>query len=195
MASFNIHIAVGNLYQRNNKIKNNLEFFNGIVEPDMADDKTLTHFSGEIIENSIIRSLERKVNLVEFLNNYNISSDYNKGWFIHLVTDYLFYNYFLDKDYLKNVTYKEFSKDIYHSYDDVNDYLVNKYQLVYPSMEVEHYIIKNRGKLTNDKYKNILPYKELDEFILKVANINLENYILKIKKAGCNVVPDEWEEK
>lgn len=195
MASFNIHIAVGNLYQKNNKIKNKQEFFYGIVEPDMVEDKRLTHFSREIIKSSIIRSLERKVNLVEFLNNYNISSDYNKGWFLHLVTDYLFYNYFLDKDYLKSVTHKEFSRDIYHSYDDVNDYLINKYHLVYPSVEVEHYINKNRDSLTNDEHKNILPFEKLDEFILKVANINLENYILKIKKAGCNVVPDEWEEK
>lgn len=194
MASFNIHIAVGSLYQKNNKIKNKLDFFNGIVEPDMVEDKTLTHFSGEIIENSIIRSLECKVNLVEFLDNYNISSDYNKGWFLHLVTDYLFYNYFLDKDYLKSVTHKEFSRDIYHSYDDVNDYLINKYQLVYPSAEVEHYINKNRDSLTNGEHKNILPFEKLDEFILKVAKINLENYVLKIKKSGCNVVPDEWEE-
>lgn len=63
---------MGSLYQKNNKIKNKQEFFYGIVEPDMVEDKRLTHFSREIIKSSIIRSLERKVNLVEFLNNYNI---------------------------------------------------------------------------------------------------------------------------
>jgi len=195
LPSFNIHIAVGNMYQKNNEIRNEVEFFKGIVEPDMVNDKVLTHFSGEVDKDSVIRSLERKINLVKFLDNHSILNDYNKGWFLHLITDYLFYNYFLDRDYLKNVTHKEFSHDIYNSYDDVNNYLKEKYNPVYPSEEVDLYINKNRERLSSDKHTNILPCEKLDRFILDVANINLENYVLKIKKAGCNVIPDEWEEK
>ena len=85
MAGYVIHLAVGEEYLRKhpNEIKSYDEFIQGIIAPDDVKDKSLTHYGPK----------SSKVNLKNFFEEKDIDSDFNKGYFIHLLTDYIFYNH------------------------------------------------------------------------------------------------------
>lgn len=75
--------------------------------------------------------------LSEYLNNKNIVEDYEKGYFLHLVTDFIFFNFFLDKNYIKTTNYSNFKNDLYYSYNIAHNYLINKYDISYYPFENE----------------------------------------------------------
>lgn len=198
MPGFHIHVAIGNKYKNKNKILKDLDFDKGIVYPDLVEDEIASHYTGYQDKNNLLEYLNNKVNLYEFLKNNDIDSDYSKGVFLHLITDYLFFNYFIDKEYLKNVSYDNFCKDLYYSYDLINDYVFKKYDVKYSVYEKE--IINRIQQSHNDKkmddkeYLDILHKEKLDYFIDLMSSIDLDKYADKIKNAGKNVLPDELEE-
>ena len=131
MASFHTHWAVGKRYvEKHNKICNVEEFYRGIIAPDLVTDKKISHYSSEKRnKENIFEYLANKVLLNKFLENEKIDTDYQKGVFVHLITDYLFFNDFFDVEYLKNISYEEFCIDLYDSYDKTNQYLIEQYQI------------------------------------------------------------------
>ena len=84
MPGFVIHLAIGQEYLRKQNKNYSEEFQKGIVAPDFIDDKSKTHYGKS----------PRYTNLEKFLDNNKIDTDFNKGFFLHLITDYLFYNYY-----------------------------------------------------------------------------------------------------
>ena len=58
----------------------------------------------------------------DFLKENRINNSFNRGYFLHLITDYLFYNKYLEY----------FSKDIYNDYDILNKPLIEKYKVIIP---------------------------------------------------------------
>ncbi len=195
MPGFHIHVAIGSEHKKKYRILNAVEFDKGIVSPDLVKDKSVSHYTGYQDKNDLFQYLENKVNLYEFLKQNDISDDYKKGEFLHLATDYLFFNYFMDKEYLKRVDYNSFCKDLYYSYDITNDYLFQKYKIDFPVFKQEilkaisdSHIEKN---VDDGAYLNILPIDKLDYFITMMGNMNLERYASKIKKLGKNCLPQE----
>lgn len=195
MASFNIHLAIGKRYiEKSNIIQNEEDFYKGIIDPDLVDDKKISHYTGSYQDKSdLLKYLENKVQLNEFLKDNNINSDYQKGVFLHLITDYLFFNNFFDNDYLKNVSYEEFCKDLYYSYDIINQHIEDKYKINYAnfSNKINNNIEKSKKEknITNEARKNILSLSNLDRFIEYVSDISLEDYKNKIMKNKTNVLP------
>lgn len=196
MASFNIHLAVGKIYLMKNdnkhEIENESQFLSGIIEPDLEDDKIISHYSKTINKNNLLEYLAGKVDLIKFLNEEKINNDYQKGKFLHLITDYLFFNDFFDIEYIKELTYENFCKDLYYSYDICKEYLANKYKIEEQDYSSE--MIKSIEKSKNEKSyskegKNILSFDKLDEFIDRVASINLEEYRSKLFLSNINIKP------
>lgn len=195
MASFNIHLAVGIRYvEKQETIKDIESFYKGIVDPDLADDKKASHYSGSRNKENILLYLENKVLLNEFLKKENIDTDYQKGIFLHLITDYLFFNNFFDKEYLKNISYEEFCKDLYYSYAKTNKYLEEKYKI--DDSKYKEKINNNIKKDYKEKNassefgNNILPFSKLDEFIEYISDIDLIKYKDEIIKNNKNVLPN-----
>ncbi|HIU52041.1 MAG TPA: hypothetical protein IAB70_05445 [Candidatus Merdicola faecigallinarum] len=158
MAGYVIHLAVGEKYLKfyPNEIKNYDDFIQGIIYPDSVADKSLTHYGPKSSE----------VNLRDFFNDRDINNDFDKGYFLHLVTDYLFYNKFL----------KTFSKKyIYDDYDILNEALEKEFQVKIPS-KVKDEVFYKTGKT------KILDLKETIEFITETAKSNLK----EIKTAVLN---------
>lgn len=181
MASFNIHLAVGKRYlEKTNIIKNEKDFYKGIIEPDLVSDKKTTHYTGTNDKSDLLKYLSLKVQLKEYLKNESTDSDYQKGVFLHLITDYLFFNTFFDNEYLSNISYYDFCKDLYYSYDITNKYLEEKYKI-----DCTEFLNQINNNIEKDKKEkntinclgtNILPVDSLDDFIEYVSSINLEEY-------------------
>ena len=89
----------------------------------MVQNKDESHYNLKNRRSSLESYLKNKVNLRKFLEENKVDSDYQQGVFLHLFTDYEFFTSFFDKDYIRNVSYDDFCKDLYYSYDQTNEYL------------------------------------------------------------------------
>lgn len=196
MASFGIHLAIGKRYCEKVGMTDGVkEIYRGIIAPDLVENKMVSHYSGELVKGDLVNNLPNKVLLTNFLTNENIDTDYQKGVFLHLITDYLFFNDFFDKEFIAGVSYLKFCEDLYYSYDTLDKYLVEKYSLDYSDFSdaLSENIAKTMNKFQIDKeeYSNILPTDKVDEFIERVSSIDLEKYKTLILMSGTNVLPTD----
>lgn len=194
MASFHIHLAISNRFAEKNTIIDNIAFFQGTMDPDITENKDISHYTGLKDRSNLSRYLNQKVRLYEYLKQNDIDSDYQKGVFLHLVTDYLFFNHFLDQDYIHKTSYQNYIKDLYFSYNVISNYLIDKYKLDFK--EYNKQIIENidfyRKKRNVNNFEqciNIIPYDKLDIFIEKVSSIDINKYRDKILTNKENVLP------
>ena len=112
MPSFNIHLAVAIKYCENHMIENKEEFFKGNIAPDLVTDKSISHYTGMRDKNFLRQFVFEKVRLNEFLKENNVESDFEKGVFLHLATDFIFYQEILSDEYLASVDYDKMIQDI-----------------------------------------------------------------------------------
>ena len=153
MAGYVIHLAVAEEYikKHNGQIKDYEEFITGVIYPDSVKDKSITHYGEK----------SSKVQLKEFLKDHDIKDCFEKGYFLHLITDYLFYNNFLEY----------FSKEIYEDYDISNKYLIEKYKVKIPNDIINKVFYKN-GNL------KLFTIESISMFIEKVSEYDVE-YVKK----------------
>lgn len=192
MASIIIHLAIGKRYLEKTKTPHNEhDFMHGIVAPDLAPDKRVSHYAGEYDEQDLIRGVEQKVQLSRFLASQQIDSDYSEGYFLHLATDYLFFNKFFAKEDLMKVTHDDFFRNLYYSYDKVNEYISGKYHVSYGEYEqqINERIAEKQQTIPDGPKIDILPIDRLDDFIEEVSDINLKEYRRKIITASRNIFP------
>jgi len=125
MPGYVIHLAVGKVYAQNNKIEDLNVFERGIIEPDMVENKAISHYG----------PYSSQPGLNQFVEANGISSSYNEGYFLHLVTDYLFYQKFLSR----------WDKAIYDDYNKLNSRIMQKYGIVVPK-DVQEKVNLKMGK-------------------------------------------------
>ncbi len=195
MPGFNIHLAIGKKYlekikiDNRDNIKNEKAFLDGIIAPDLVENKKISHYTGDTNTENLEKYLKEKVRLKLFLKENKVETDFEKGVFIHLLTDYLFFNKFFDKEYIRNITYHEFVLELYYSYGLSNDYLEKKYNI--DLKEYGDKLIKNIEE--NNKKKNIdkgelanrckiIPNEALDRFIDKISDLNIYDEQKKYKE-------------
>lgn len=157
MAGYVIHLAVAEEYlKKHSDFKEDYdEFIEGVIYPDSVTDKSLTHYGRK----------SSKVILKDFLKENKLENSYKRGYFLHLVTDYLFYNKYLDI----------FTKDIYNDYDILNKFLIEKYDVKIPN-SIEDKVFYKEGK-------TILLTKEL---VIKVID--------EISDLDLNIIEKEIRE-
>ena len=190
MPSFNIHLAVAKRYlDKHNDIKNTLDFYKGSIAPDLTDNKDKSHYTAPRKDSDSLSSyLMKKVILNRHLEENNILTAYEKGVFLHLITDKIFFTNYFTKEYVDSVIRKTFLNNLYYSYGTTNKYLEDKYGIgMYDVLDEETVKgnIKNNLKaknVTDGEGIKILLLNELDEFIEKVSDINLEDYKTKVLK-------------
>ena len=141
MAGYVIHLAVAESYIKKHEddIKDYNRFIEGVIFPDSISDKSITHYGEK----------SSKTDLKAFLEDNKIDNDYNKGYFLHLVTDYIFYNKLL----------KYFSKDIYNDYDILNEKLQKKFNVTLPE-NIKDKVFYKEGKTKVLKLENIIKFIE-----------------------------------
>lgn len=193
MASFNIHLAIAIKYLKKNNIKDIVSFFKGNIDPDLARDKEFSHYSKRNDKDNLEAYLSTKIGLINFIKSNKMNNDYEMGLFLHLVTDYIFFNYFFDKDYIKNTKYNDYTNDLYYSYDLINDYLEKEYNIIGILKDNKMYdyleIIQIAKRNNKTKYKKIIDKDKLIEFIDNISNIDLDKYKEKLIKEGKNILP------
>ena len=152
MPGYIIHLAIGKVYSQNYKIENLDGFEKGIVAPDIIKDKQQSHYGPN----------SSNPGLSKFIQINGIWDSYNEGYFLHLVTDYLFYNKFL----------KRWDSSIYNDYNKLNGKLIKKYKIKIPKA------IEKEVKFINGSL-SVLDEKKICHFIDFVGKLNLRQIALK----------------
>lgn len=162
MPGYVIHLAIAEMYlkKHNDKKEDYNEFIEGVIYPDSTKIKSETHYGDKSSES----------NLYEFLKEHELKNSFEKGYFLHLLTDYLFYNRYIDT----------ISEKIYNDYDVLNDLLIEKYKVVLPE-KVKNQVFSKNGELY------ILSMEILDRLIDDISNMDLDKVSEEVKKD-----PVEW---
>ncbi len=152
MPGYVIHLAVGKVYEENNKINNKMEFEKGIIAPDLAKNKAKSHYG----------VYSSQPNLNEYIRLNRKFDEYTEGYFLHLLTDYLFYNRFLTR----------WDSSIYNDYNKLNHTLIEKYDISIPK-EIQQIVKFESGNT------EILKRDKLYRFIDSVGKIDLRTILSK----------------
>lgn len=185
MASFAIHLAVAKVYLNHYPIHNEEEFMKGVVAPDLVKDKSKSHYSDPTLNNSLKEIMLKKVNLKKYLLTNRMNTDYQKGYFLHLFTDYEFFTNFFDEDMVEDMSYDEFFKDLYYSYECTNKEMEEKYPVHLYSLKgkLEDDIYMRMKKKRYDNFEScldILPVDKLENWIDTIGQIHLEDKAYEI---------------
>ena len=179
MPSYCIHLAIGNLYAQKNNIKDEESFNKGLIAPDFAKDKEVSHYSVKNRKSlALPQFLAKKVDLKKYLVENEIDSDFKKGEFLHLITDYIYFTQFFTSDEIERLN-NDFLPTMYYSYDCIKQYVEDKYNVRYPGdLQTVLQAIEDKRKLLGfDKgveKENILPIDKLDRFIHFCADLDLK---------------------
>lgn len=162
MPGYVIHLAIAEEYlKKHNKKENYNEFIEGIIYPDMTKDKFKTHFGNG----------SSNTNLYKFLTHNKLDSSFNRGQFLHLLTDYLFYNQYIEY----------FSTEIYSDYDLLNQKLINLYNVKIPTQVKNQVFYKDNGTL------KILSYELVKNLIEDISNLDIDIVAEEVK-----LIPEKW---
>ncbi len=153
MPGYSIHLAVAKENYNNHKDKLGIEeeFEMGTIAPDRVSDKEVTHYGDS-----------GSPGLDAFLDDHSVDNSYDKGFFLHLLTDYYFYNKFF-----KNFVW---SPKLYDDYDRLNKKLTNDYTLDIPD-EIKDIVQYQDGEL------EVLDYDALKNFIKIVGQIDIDEVV------------------
>ena len=176
MASAIIHLAVAKELEKNLKIKRKYDYYLGSIAPDLAKQVGLSKYESHFLKNSYKENIP---NLDLFVRKYHDfkNNSFDLGYFIHLYTDKLWFEEFLnnitsdntikllDGTYL-NTTSKEIQSIIYSDYTNINIKLIDEYNL-----DLSLFYEEFKKPRTNIKE---IPVEQLDILINKMGII-IEN--------------------
>ena len=87
MASFSMHLSIAKLYLDRHTEEDEYEFVRGSIEPDLAPflEKGRTHYGLHAAWANPAKYLQE--------NGKSLENSFKRGYFLHHLTDYLFYHY------------------------------------------------------------------------------------------------------
>lgn len=91
MASATIHLAIAKKYLEKHNELDYEKVIAGTLYPDATEDSDKSHYTDINRGKDNISHVRGKVNLYAFLKEHKTLDDFELGWFLHLVTDYLFF--------------------------------------------------------------------------------------------------------
>ena len=141
MASLKMHLAVAKRYLEKHpgEIKNEREFYTGNIAPDFDPDKENSHYGKRGESKDLVKRHREKVGLDKFLQANKLDTDFDKGRYLHLLADWVYYNELLSHEYLRTVDMEQFPKDNIYTSIAYDKHLEEKYGAHYglTSMEQE----------------------------------------------------------
>lgn len=181
MASLILHQIIGELYCKKNNIKDTKQLLSGNIAPDtLAGNKDLNHYTGDRYYTLYIDAIRGRVNLSNFCKNRTINTDYDKGYFLHLVTDYIFYERLI----ISNISFADFivsnhiesGQKMYKEYGRIAHFICKKY----PKIDISQ-LPKFATTLLNEPL-SLFTKDQISKFLEICSSLNLEDIYSDILK-------------
>ena len=177
-----MHLAIAKEYLKKNPNEDKEEFILGTIAPDidMPDidkyingvnsDKNSHHFGDNYNTTDAIEYMKKKVNFDKFFVFNDLSTSFLRAYFLHLISDYLFFGEYITNKEINGKTLLEIRDIGYADYNRITSKLVKKYDLVIP--EKIKWILNSHseGEL------EILKEDQVYTFIEDMSNININNF-------------------
>ncbi len=189
MANLTVHIAVAQEWAKRHKVQDLDDFIWGAVAPDVLswekNNSYVTHYGDKVDESTPLKdNLGNKTHLEKYLACNTIITDYDKGYFLHLVTDLLYYNDFINFDVLQNY-YDTHDRKIkgcfYHDYDCTLEFVTKTFKVNYKNKHSEVSALEEKyGKCAIKDAPWLYSEQQLADFIVRVAEIDLDSLAQKI---------------
>ena len=169
MASFSMHLAIAKLYLKTHSKEDIHEFIKGTLAPDLTDDKPATHYGRHSAWANPAKYLQ--------CNGNDIENSFKKAYFLHLITDYIFYHKLIDIDeYIEKLGVDEWIRRQRTDFSILEDEITKKFEIEDMVEKLPDYIknqmTKKQGELT------IFERKSLYDFIENTSRID----IIKMKE-------------
>lgn len=139
MASSIIHLAVAKKLEKDLKIKNKYDFYLGSIAPDISKQIGRSKYESHFLKNSYKEDVPNMDLFVAKYPNFK-ENDFDIGYYIHLYTDKLWFEEFMEKitfnNALKlldgtiiNTSQEEIQSIIYSDYTNLNISIIDEYEL------------------------------------------------------------------
>jgi len=187
MPSYGVHRAVGVVYLSKNKVNDSEAFMQGIVKPDVLSDvnglkKMDTHFGYFPRGKPCVKNeFKSKTNLYRYLVSCEPKSDEDMGYFLHLVTDHLWFYRFLYKKEMEQLYNK---KDMAQTYNKKT--LYHDYACIAKEVEKVYHVPDGLPTLTwktIDDEPIYFSRRGMHEFIKYCGGLNLKKLKVNILEA------------
>ena len=165
MPSLTIHIAIAKEYYKKNKLKidNYDDFISGTIAPDIINkNKNISHYG-------IWNKHNAYIDFEKFLNDEKVDllTSYWKGYFLHLIVDYYFYNYAFKEEHANAINSND---TLYNDYYFLNYDLIKENNSKHTLEELYLTLLKlGNTYCLLENYDESLKYYEL------LSNVSLEN--------------------
>ena len=177
MASFSMHLAIAKLYLEIHPEEDIDEFIKGTLAPDLTNDKSVSHYGKHSAWSNPAKYLQSNENDTE--------NSFKKAYFLHLITDYLFYHKLIDiDDYLEKLGVDEWRRRHRTDFDILEDEIKKKYGIEdmvekLPD-HIKKHMTKTQGELTIFERNSLF---EFFEDISKIDLIKMKDELLKNPEA------------
>ena len=182
-----IHLVIADKYCKLNNIEDSFGFISGSIAPDILNNKDSSHYVEGLSEpKTYIDAILGRVGLVKFCRVNAFDGDYVKGYFMHLLTDYIFYEQYLTKlkkyklleigdyNYVRNIIYDEF--------DRLNDYLTTKYSYI------DTEILPPQARKVTKLLPDIIMPEDVEKVMDYCASLDLEKVYKSIKNNDLKII-------
>ena len=194
------HFAIAKIYLEKNKdtgiVKNSQDFFDGNILPDIVKESGggNSHYGDRSEQVDLVKHNREKIDLKKFLEQNLMDNDLNLGKFLHLYTDWEFYNNFLSIEYMKTITMEQFSKDFRYTTFLYEEYLGKKYGLSIEMTSFDKTLrevmkkfemcdFEKRGYNGFSNAKTLYTAEQLDDFIERIASVDLHAVAKDIRQS------------
>lgn len=187
MANLTVHIAVAQEWAKAHNIVASDDFIYGAVAPDLlsiVDKKDGNfHYGHNFNSKSLKEYYLNKVDLGYYVCCNGITTDYDLGYFLHLVTDYYFYIKFLNLNDIDKYG-DNFKSMLFETYDATLPFVNNFYKVNYDNSHPQLKYVKDKYENAEvGDYKFVLYDNEkIKNFIDEIAHIDLFKLYEEISK-------------
>lgn len=171
MPCFSIHLAVAKKYLELHNEEDSSKFLEGTIAPDISKDKNASHYGENYVTTNVMLYMKKKTNLVKFLESNKIDNSFQRGYFLHLICDYKFFDYYIDSPILKTKSFEEIVKLGFLDYDRISGELLEKVDLA--SLGLPKKILDMMTR-SDGKEPELLDKSHIYRFIDEMSQIDLK---------------------
>ncbi len=168
MACLAMHLAIAKKYVQNNPSLDFEVYQKGAYLPDVSSDKFNAHYGIKIPVKTVKDMLDSKIDIKRCAQDLDLTIELNRAVFLHLVTDYLFYNFVYSEE-LETKTPEQITQMMYQDYDYVTDYVVKKFDITIPQ-EISHLVQSKSGNIKSMFFDP----ESTDKFVKLASQFNLD---------------------